>query len=137
MPIKTVFQTVFFDAFVHGHVKHRISSTHVLALCGNRQCLADPDTASQSPSQPLPRLGSRVRIPSPAPKFLKEISDIVRSFGAFFCFPALACRAGEAWGKLREAGCRGRTAAFGLGNCSSKHASLLSHSTDFSMKPSV
>ena len=46
----------------------------------------------------LRRLGSRVRILSPAPDFLEKISDIERSFEAVFCFPALACRAGEAAG---------------------------------------
>src|SRR5260370_41020571 len=71
--------------------------------------------AARSRGPTLPRLGSRVRIPSPAPNFLKKISDMDRSLGIAFCFPALACSAGEAWGKLREAGCRGRTAAFGMG----------------------
>src|SRR5580704_1010845 len=50
----------------------------------------------------LPRLGSRVRIPSPAPVFLKEISDFERSFGAVGRFPAPNVRAGEAWGSTRK-----------------------------------
>ncbi len=61
----------------------------------------------------LPRLGSRVRIPSPAPDFLNEIIVLKRSFGAVFCFPAHRAGAGEAPGK-QPASCRGiRPAAFG------------------------
>ncbi len=54
----------------------------------------------------LPRLGSWVRIPSPAPDFLKKISGLERSFGAAFCFPGLRAVVGEARGKQRDA-CRG------------------------------
>ena len=64
----------------------------------------------------LPRLGSRVRIPSPAPNFLREINGLERSFGAVFCFPALVWETGEAWGKQQEACRSGRTATFGMGN---------------------
>jgi hypothetical protein len=42
----------------------------------------------------LPR--SRVRIPSPAPNFFKQISESERSFGVVFCFPASDAKAGEA-----------------------------------------
>src|SRR6266404_3967825 len=35
----------------------------------------------------LPRLGARVRIPSPAPIFLKEIRRLERYFRAVFCSP--------------------------------------------------
>ena len=56
----------------------------------------------------LPRLGSRVRIPSPAPDFLKKISGLERSFGAAFCFPGLWAGVGEALGKQPAAGCGGR-----------------------------
>ena len=47
----------------------------------------------------LPRSGSRVRIPSPAPIFFKQISESERSFGVVFCFPASDTTAGEAGGK--------------------------------------
>ena len=65
-------------------------------------------------SPTLPRLGSRVRIPSPAPNFLKEISFLERSFGAVFCFPASLCETGEAWGKQQEEDRSGRAATFGI-----------------------
>ena len=51
----------------------------------------------------LPRLGSRVRIPSPAPNFLKEINSLERSFGAVFRFPRPGRETGEAWGKHQKA----------------------------------
>jgi hypothetical protein len=72
----------------------------------------------------LPRLGSWVRIPSPAPDFLKKMKRLRRSFGAVFCFLGLACRAGEAWGKLREASCRGHTAAFGMGKAPNRRCTV-------------
>jgi hypothetical protein len=51
----------------------------------------------------LPRSGSRVRIPSPAPIFFKQISESERSFGVVFCFPASDATAGEAGGsRLRR-----------------------------------
>ena len=51
----------------------------------------------------LPRLGSRVRFASPAPKFPLRIKSLVDFFGAFFCFPAFFQLSGEAWGSTREA----------------------------------
>jgi hypothetical protein len=64
----------------------------------------------------LPRLGSRVRIPSPAPDFLNEIRVLKRSFGAVFCFPGLGVGIGEAPGK-QPGSCRGISpAAFGTGD---------------------
>jgi hypothetical protein len=62
----------------------------------------------------LPRLGSRVRIPSPAPKFLKKSNRLERSFRAAFCFPARGSETGEAWGKQQEACRSGRAATFGI-----------------------
>jgi hypothetical protein len=55
----------------------------------------------------LPRLGSRVRIPSPAPIFLKEIRCLERSLGAVFCFLDPSAKPGEAAEsvKRRVAGC--------------------------------
>jgi hypothetical protein len=62
----------------------------------------------------LPRLGSGVRIPSPAPKFLKKSNRLERSFRAVFCFPARVSETGEAWGKQQEACRSGRAATFGI-----------------------
>ena len=64
----------------------------------------------------LPRLGSRVRIPSPAPDFLNEIRVLKRSLGAVFCFPAHRVGAGEAPGKQPASCCGIRPAAFGTGD---------------------
>ena len=63
----------------------------------------------------MPRLGSRVRIPSPAPDFIKELSGLERSFGAAFCFPGLWTGVGEALGKQQGADCGGRPNALGTG----------------------
>ena len=71
--------------------------------------MADPGATTT-----LPRLGSRVRIPSPAPNFLDEVNGLEQFFGAFFCFPASLSEIGEAWGKQDEEGRSGRTATFGL-----------------------
>ena len=89
--------------------------------------LRSPGYPVANSSETLPRLGSRVRIPSPSPGFLGEIKMLERSFGASFCFPALGVGAGEAPGKQQEAGCGGRTA--GAGRVAipnpSRHAALL------------
>ncbi len=61
----------------------------------------------------LPSLGSRVRIPSPAPGFLKNLSRLERSSGAAFFFPSLQAMVGEALGKPPEAGRGGRAARCG------------------------
>ena len=71
--------------------------------------MADPGAATI-----LPRLGSRVRIPSPAPDFSREISFLERSFRAVLCFPARASETGEAWGKQQEACRSGRAATLGI-----------------------
>ena len=47
--------------------------------------------------------------------------SLERSGGAVFCFPALVCETGEAWGKQQEACRSGRTATFGMGNARSCH----------------
>jgi hypothetical protein len=64
----------------------------------------------------LPRSGSRVRIPSPAPIFFKQISELKRSFGVVFCFPVSDAKAGEAGGgsRLRRnaTGSRSASASF-------------------------
>ena len=65
-------------------------------------------------SATLPRLGSRVRIPSPAPNFLKEINDFERSFGPVCRFPAPDVRAGEAWGKHQKAQSSMLSTTFGM-----------------------
>ena len=61
-----------------------------------------------------------------------NISGLERSFRTVFCFPALASSAGEARGKLREAGCRGRTAAFGMGKAQNLRLPLLRTNTQAS-----
>src|SRR5580693_826507 len=57
---------------------------------------------------------SRVRIPSPAPDFPREISFVERSFGAFFCFPAPGTKTGEAGGKQQKSGSSRHSATFGM-----------------------
>lgn len=51
----------------------------------------------------LPRLGSGVRIASPAPVFLREIKHLANALRGVFCFPGLALESGEAGGKHEEA----------------------------------
>jgi hypothetical protein len=48
-----------------------------------------------SRSATLPRLGSRVRIPSPAPDLLKEIRCLKWPSKAISCFPAPSSKTGE------------------------------------------
>jgi hypothetical protein len=72
---------------------------------------ANPSNQKQPFGTTLPRLGSRVRIPSPAPNFLEEINGLKRSSGAASCFPAPLVETGEAWGKEDRSG---RTATFGI-----------------------
>jgi hypothetical protein len=50
----------------------------------------------------LPRSGSRVRIPSPAPIFFKQISESEGSCGVVFCFPASGTTAREAGGSRQR-----------------------------------
>jgi hypothetical protein len=70
--------------------------------------------AKNSAHATWPRLGSRVRIPSPAPNFLKEINFLERPFGAVFCFPASLSKIGEAEGKQWGEDRSGRAATFGI-----------------------
>ena len=95
--------------------------------------LRSPGYPVADPSGTLPRLGSRVQIPSPAPGFLREIKALERSFGASFCFPALGAGAGEAPGKQQEAGCGGRTAGARLAPLASP--SQIHHATPRSSVP--
>jgi hypothetical protein len=53
----------------------------------------------------LPRLGSRVRIPSPAPEILKDFREFRAAPRGRFCFPDRAIKSGEAWGKQPRAHC--------------------------------
>ena len=71
----------------------------------------------------LPRLGSWVQIPSPAPVFLNKFRGLERSFGAVFCFPAHRVGAGEAMGKQPASCCGIRPAAFGTGDTPISHRS--------------
>jgi hypothetical protein len=70
----------------------------------------------------LPRSGSRVRIPSPAPIFFRLINESEGSVGVFFCFPASGREAGEARGKQAcsglSAGLRTSTGSKQSGYCS-------------------
>jgi len=68
----------------------------------------------------LPRLGSRVRIPSPAPNFFKNINLLERPFGTILCFPAGLGEPGEAWGKRQREDRSGRMAT--LGTCMASNA---------------
>jgi len=63
-------------------------------------------------SATLPRLGSRVRIPSPAPGFLKEIKKLEDALRGVFCFPDIGAKIGEAGGKQRKARSSGLWVAF-------------------------
>jgi hypothetical protein len=51
----------------------------------------------------LPRLGSWVRIPSPAPKFFTIDIELRATLRSARCFPTSPVEAGEAWGKRRKA----------------------------------
>ena len=51
----------------------------------------------------LPRLGSWVRIPSPAPRFFNIDIELRATLRGRCCFPASPVKAGEAWGKRRKA----------------------------------
>jgi hypothetical protein len=58
----------------------------------------------------LPRLGSRVRILSPAPDFLRKVSDLERSLGLYFASPFHSVRSG----KQQEEGRSGRATILGI-----------------------
>jgi hypothetical protein len=71
----------------------------------------------------LPRSGSRVRIPSPAPNFFKLINESEGSVRDFFCFPASGVKAGEAGGKQQTAEVSGLSDA--LPGCSGNSGIML------------
>src|SRR5208282_4141965 len=67
----------------------------------------------------LPRLGSRVRIPSPAPKSLRDFNRLRAALRGRFCFPALGTKAGEAGGKQQKAQSSAVWVTFGM-DCAHK-----------------
>jgi hypothetical protein len=113
-----VLRAAFSTARAHTHALFRSERQSFLRLFGDIRDNGGPlgqKTEIPPHCSTLPRLESRVRIPSPAPNFLKEMIGLERSFGAVFCFPDLDDETGEAWGKQQNACCSGPADASGMG----------------------
>ena len=82
--------------------------------------LRSPGCAVADPSGTLPRLGSRVRIPSPAPDFLRKIRDFQAALQGRFCFQGPFGGNSEAERKLHAESRRRRNRRFGGSNLESK-----------------
>jgi hypothetical protein len=72
-------------------------------LAASYRSMANTRIGWRKKTMTLPRLGSWVRIPSPAPKFFTIDIELRETPRSACCFPTSPIKAGEAWGKRRKA----------------------------------